>query len=1072
MKRKSFYVTMLVLLFIALLVISQTNAITAEKPGAKVFPKPTTSGDFTKVDINNISAFVRNNGSFNRDPGTGNSGFEWPKGSGNTAIYASGLWMGGIDAATNDVCVAVAEYSYEYQAGPIGVGINPDDARWRMYKISRTDKPGENPDWANWPFDDGAPALKNAAGTADSLDASGNRIPGLIGDQTVWAVFNDNDPGAHVNMTAPVLGVEVQLTAFAYNRSDALGNAIFYKWKLINKGSKNLHDVYVSVWADPDLGTATDDLDGCDTTLGLGYIYNGGAVDGVYGTAVPAAGFDFLQGPIIPSEGDTAYVSGLRVPGYKNLKMTSYLKYSNDASDLGNPSTGQECYNYFRSYTRTGAKVTDQNGHPADFMFPGDPNQPASSTNWLDTSPSDRRFMMSSGPFNMAIGDTQEIVAGNFIALGADFLGSVTALKQADEVVQTAYDLNFKLAAPPIAPTVAATPLDKTLLLDWAEDYKAADEIEATSTYDPLANAAGDISPNYNFEGYVVYQYSHISGSNEKMIATYDIKDNVMVVYDNVFDPSLGAFVNRPVKNGSDNGIRRSFKVTKDYYTNAPLVNDKDYYFAVSSYTYNAESVPKTLESAKNIFAIRPRMAPSGTKYNSAYGDTVHGLRHTAGVGNGSAFAKVIDPSKVTGHYYEVHFKDIGGGSYSWMVVDTTKNPNDTLAVDVMNQSGDDAYPTVDGIMVKVMGPQPGMKSWSITGTRRFSPVNGFYGLGLEGFSTSTDPTAYDVDNGTIGMAGHFAFGGVGTTLITTQYHHVLLKLAAVDPEILWDPLVAPADTNYSRSYRWLRSSSATPPDPSFIPWIKHTGSGYQYQAFDYGVPFSAWDMETDPPTRLAVGHFENNVTNGLVDGRYWPRDASDAIDNTVAREFCFIFNEPYSTTPNPAFEVNLSNNHSLPMMWVMVCARRNANPWAAGDEFLITANKINTSTDVYGYSSSGLNPTVNNLTLQKTQVERIMAVPNPYFGTNDYEQNQFNRIIRFTNLPNECKIRIFNLQGSLVRTLDKSNSSTTIDWDLLNFNELPVASGMYIVYIDMPGVGTKVLKVAVIMAQERLDNF
>jgi hypothetical protein len=56
---------------------------------------------------------------------------------------------------------------------------------------------------------------------------------------------------------------------------------------------------------------------------------------------------------------------------------------------------------------------------------------------------------------------------------------------------------------------------------------------------------------------------------------------------------------------------------------------------------------------------------------------------------------------------------------------------------------------------------------------------------------------------------------------------------------------------------------------------------------------------------------------------------------------------------------------------------------------------------------------------------------------------------------------------------LDKNDpQATDFDWDLTNNNSLPVASGMYIVYIDMGAIGTKILKVAVIMAEERLDNF
>lgn len=1052
MKRNSFYVTMLVLLFISMLIVSQSDAVSADKPGNKIFPKPTITGDYTKIDINNISTYVRNNGSFNRDPGTGDAGFEWPKGSGNTANYASGIWMGAIDSATNTVRVAIAEYAYEYVAGPIGLGINPADDRWRVYKISRGDDALSNPDYANWPGEDGAPYIDvNANGIWDP----GTDTPELIGDQTVWCVFNDNDPAVHTNQNTPPLGIEVQLTAFAFARSDALGNTIFYKWKLINKGGRTLKDTYLTVWTDIDLGDSGDDYNGCDTTLGLGYTYNYDAVDGVYGTKVPATGFDFFQGPIVPSPGDTAYVSGLRVPGYKNLKMTSFLKYNNDTSPLGNPQTGQETYNYMRAYDRNGVKVTDPNNNPADFMFPGDPTKAYNATtNWLEQGAGgDRRFLMSSGPFTMVPGDTQEIVAGNLIAVGADFLGSVTALKQADLVAQTAYNLNFKLAAPPKTPTVKAAALDKMLVLNWGENFTLADEIEATHTFDPLADAAGDSEPYYDFEGYVVYQYSNISGSNEKMVATYDIKNNVMVIYDDVFDPDLGAFVNKPVKNGSDNEIQRSLLIKKDYLTNSPLINNKDYYFAVTAYTYNLESVPKTLESSKNIFVVRPQLEPAGSKFNSAYGDTVKGITHPTGVSDGSALAIVVDPSKLTGHTYDVTFTDTEG-DITWNLVDKTLNT--VLISGQHNQTGDGAYPIAHGMMIKVLGPPPGMKDWDIpSGTRRWTWAGGADGFGLEGFEHA------------MGMAYHQWFSSSSVTPV--DFRNVLIKLAATDV----NGNIVPSDTNASFGYRFLRGAAAAPAKPEFAPFILNPTSGYAFQIYEKNTPFAAYNVETDPPTRLMVGFLENNVAGGLVDGKYWPPFYNDA-DNYAGsgpREWFFIFNVPYSETMDPALAKDILNV-TLPIMWWGTPARRAAVAWAAGDEFIILSNHVNSPTDVFSFSTAGIEAKYGNLVLAKQDINRIMAVPNPYFGTNEYERNQFGRVIRFTNLPTQCKFRIFNLQGSLVRTLDKDNPSTTFDWDLLNQNELPVASGMYIVHLDMPGIGTKILKVAVIMAQERLDNF
>jgi hypothetical protein len=84
--------------------------------------------------------------------------------------------------------------------------------------------------------------------------------------------------------------------------------------------------------------------------------------------------------------------------------------------------------------------------------------------------------------------------------------------------------------------------------------------------------------------------------------------------------------------------------------------------------------------------------------------------------------------------------------------------------------------------------------------------------------------------------------------------------------------------------------------------------------------------------------------------------------------------------------------------------------------------------------------------------------------------------VVRITNLPNKCTIKIFSLNGVLVRTFDRDvtgqedetqitseyNHSKRLpyqDWDIKNQSGIPVATGLYIVHIDVPNVGEKILK-------------
>jgi len=1090
--RKPFFVTLAFLFGCALLLTSTAQA--KDRPGQTAgVAKTTISGDFQYMDVNRISTPIRNNGSFNRDPGTGNAGFEWPKGTGNTANYASGLWVGGKRGGT--VRVAVAEYAYEYDAGPmIGtVPADPANSRYRVYSIRRGDDATNSVDYASWPWEDGAPVVKASDGS-DSLDGSGNRIPELIGDQTIWCVFNDADGAKHTNMNTLPLGIEVQLTAFAFNRGDALGDNIFYKWKFINKSGEAIDSTYATIWTDVDLGDSGDDLDGCDIPRGIGYTYNDG-VDGVYGAQTPATGFDFLQGPLVPgAPTDTArFPDGRFFPGMKLLQMTSFVKYNNDATNLGNPQNGQEVFFYQQGVDRNGAAILDNNGAPTKFMFPGDPNLPLSPTNWIEAAGTggDRRFMMTAGPFNMAAGDEQEIVGANFIAYGATPPQSVTALQNADAAIQKAYDLNFKLSAPPPAPIVSVATIDKEVMLSWGDGASASTRaiaIETSHVFDPLADAGGAANAYYDFEGYVVYQFADAFGNNPKIVGTFDRADNPdgggvpspTVIFDQVFDPNLGQTVTIPVKYGDNGGVRRFLRITKDIYTNLPLSNAKDYYFGVTAYSYNAESVPKTLESAQNVLTIRPGKLLGGIEPRSSRGDTIVAVTRTAGASDGFVQAFVVDPTKVTGNTYAVNFsRDTVSGNILWNVDNTTTGQRKLSAQ--VNQTGDDAYPTVDGIQIKVYGaPNDAKGAIEVANAGGpHDPTPGFFLFNGSEFPTviPCDPIGAPCDRPAAQVGGdawgiHTGAAGLGTP-----------------PDIHYPYFV-------SRVFRGTNFSRFVPYDFE-IRFTAAGGLGYMRFSTEnvVPIPFELWNIGINTPDdpsddyRMIPGIFD------LDDNDMFNINASDhpisGGDNDPETDWIYWYNPADRSPGQGGYDAWAANADPEALLGGEVMARTvlvNFNGGSISDPTFpanldqvlpetgtvirIIATKPNQpNSDVFTVSTAGLQPTTN-ADLAKADVNLINAVPNPYYGSSNYERNQLAHIMRFTNLPVGAKIRIFSLAGVLVKTLDNNGPGTTVDWDLQNKDRLPVASGMYIAYVEIPGLGTKILKLAVILSEERLDNF
>jgi hypothetical protein len=139
-------------------------------------------------------------------------------------------------------------------------------------------------------------------------------------------------------------------------------------------------------------------------------------------------------------------------------------------------------------------------------------------------------------------------------------------------------------------------------------------------------------------------------------------------------------------------------------------------------------------------------------------------------------------------------------------------------------------------------------------------------------------------------------------------------------------------------------------------------------------------------------------------------------------------------------------------------------------DQFLIYPNHAIGTADVFQFTAPSVTVDQN---LAKQDVNQINVFPNPYYGVNSQEINKYQKFVTFSHLPQRATIRIFNLAGQSVRTLSKDTPDQFFRWDLNNDSGLPVASGLYLVYVDMPDLGTtKILKVAIIQEQQILDRF
>jgi len=106
-----------------------------------------------------------------------------------------------------------------------------------------------------------------------------------------------------------------------------------------------------------------------------------------------------------------------------------------------------------------------------------------------------------------------------------------------------------------------------------------------------------------------------------------------------------------------------------------------------------------------------------------------------------------------------------------------------------------------------------------------------------------------------------------------------------------------------------------------------------------------------------------------------------------------------------------------------------------------------------------------------KSLLDIINIVPNPYYAYSEYEQTRLDNRVKFTNLPQKCNITIFSMAGQLIKQIEKDNEITSLDWDITNMKGVPITSGVYIIHVEVPGVGEKVLKWFCVMRTQDFNN-
>jgi hypothetical protein len=1123
MKLKYFKIT-------ALLVMIVLAAGAYAKPRIKIGQQPMGPNvvvQSVQLKANNIASWFHNTGVFNQDFRTTNTpGLEWPKGSNKFACFTAGLSIGcGIDG---QYAQCMGSYKGEYAPGTWQNG-NFVTTDFKLYTVKLGDNAETNPDYANWfkmiPY--GAPFKDiNNNGVYDN----GIDVPGMPNaGQTLFMCMGDGDISQHNigegfggGIVNPLLKVEAHFTAWAYT-TPGLEDLQFVNWLVINKGDKQWDSTFMGVVVDPDLGNADDDYIGCDRTLNLGYCYNADNNDPIYGLAPPAFGMDYFKSPIIKATNDT-------------IGMTSFVFFSNtsaspppcESDPNGEPVPAYHMLQGLKKDRSPFVDITQVPPAVTKFCYPGDPEIGSGWTEYKGSRqncggingteitvnpPGDRRFIFNSGRLDFVVypGDTQNIVLAQFVQRGSDNKNSVTLLKRLSKTAQLIYDNNFNVTPPPPPPAVSAsfTPTiagQCNITLSWG------DASESYNYWDTIFYLPGD-SNIYKFEGYEVYEINKFSAQLPdfmkpytvdpnvlKLLDAYDLKNNIGLVVDTLPTgtvinsqevyapfPIVPPFNMSVPNNFPQKGISRSITLTstrfaQNYAGVTGFVYGQKYQFAVVAYAVSVSThIRRGFKVIRNslggqVIDVTPTAPPAGSSFTYKNGDTLYTT-----IRDLSLAPKIRNLNVLKNATYRIQFNS--DTTYNIMKRLDGAVKFDTLRTNLKPTGSksevDEDSRTLDGIYFNVL-------------KIRYSGAHGQY---VGNFGIVKDyPNTLKPDSIQTRQSGYTWLNTGNAFLKGSKYLR--------DVSRPWQSLSMSVSYPNQGTFTNLRSALTVDKlrkvtikwtdlaNGQYAYWYRDTSQAtdnyYIYQGMAK-VPFTVWvdTVLVDDPAIPSFKIERRQVNCGFVesaDVNPFTGGWNPTADTLGGKLVLYTFGTSYDTSiTTPYKNRNLflqQTQFDIMFVWspMLVSPGGTGTP---GNElsfypYTVTRPYINGNTPLY-YEFTTKEPVFGDPNAAKGEMDKIKVVPNPYYGFSTLDRSKSDKFVTFTHLPLNCVIKIYTLNGDLVKTINKSGTgnptfNSTIEWNLQNEDKVPVASGLYVALVDAPGIGTKVLKIAIFTAQERIN--
>jgi hypothetical protein len=940
------------------------------------------------------------------------AGCWWPKYSNQNYIYGAGPWFGTIDHVSGDTLVSIGYGPHGYESEFVP----------GLVAMSPND-----PDAVIYM----SPALWPPLAAVYPMAPQD-----ALSYQDSWCAYNDLEMNAHIPGDTRPIGLEIYQTVYVWDLHSSR-DMLFIKYEIKNVSADPLTDCFFGICTDNDIGY--EGGGGNDIISGIvnqWYVIDGESliVDNLGfqwqeleepgWTDFPGAiAFDYLQSPWDLVEDQDKDNDGIldqfeRDSAYywNNLPDSLWDTDLDGTPDWRDPSQiPQIGMSSFKRFSRAREPNLDSERYltMAGYDFITGGYEPFDTVLPI---PDDHRFIQCSGPFDLPVDSTAFITIAIILANWHDqYLFPDTALVIADKTAQMIYNKNWILPRPLSPPTLTCIPQDTRIVLTW----DSSPEYQADPYYDLASNPQSPLyNPQYrkyDFEGYRVWK---LNGSDWQLLTECDYFNDITFNYplndsDTIVAENTGIF-HMYIDDELRNGFEYFYAVAAFDYN--WVISDYDSIFVADSVWYDPESIWLYVYDTIPVTGPRALTFESRRIPVSAYP-----RRDPANFVPGKCSVSVLSGNELLTENIDL----------------SIVYPLEMVDQDMIIEFGDVIYDS--------------------------ATYGGIFSYYLK-------------DTHNIALDSIFML--VGNIPLSITHAFCVFNGVSVSLTLAYDSL--PSDASIFSAVN--HESGSTYPDSLTMPSLPGAWANYfafwSYRGNDYRVEW--YSTTNDPVNANSVRVLDMMTGEEILYSPYDP-DPGHLYDEYAAG-WCFLSHlDVTDTLVLNGSPPQTRNTKYLYINGGLVGMNKGGFMPAAGpvpsvnDVWLVVANEQFAPAAVSALFALQSIPAYFD-TVTQIEAMNVKVVPNPYLIHNEWQKSFQQRRLKFINLPSDCTIRIFNLNGELVRTLvhhhtlapdegeqEVANSAGGDEWwDLLSDNRQLISSGIYIFHIQSP-VGEQIGKFVVI---------